>query len=81
MKTLISLLSTLALIVAVSSLDSHRLDADVLFPALAVAAVFAFALTEGRGPARPALVEHFSRFPRPVAHFESRRQQPLKMAA
>jgi hypothetical protein len=52
MKTLITLLSTFALIVAVSSLDSHRLDADVLFPAMAVAAVFAFALTEGRRPVR-----------------------------
>ena len=81
MKTLLSLLSTLALITAIASLDSHRLDAGVLFPALAVGAVFAIALTEGRGPARPALAERFSRLPGPVVHFESPRHHHLKLAA
>jgi hypothetical protein len=61
MKTLTSLISILALIIAISSLDSHRLDAGVLFPAFAVAALVAFALTEGRAPARPSLYDHFSR--------------------
>jgi hypothetical protein len=73
MKTLFSFLSILALMIAISSLDSHRLDADVLFPALAVATVFAFALTEGRSPARPTLSERFTRSyghlgSRPVGH-------------
>jgi hypothetical protein len=54
MKTLLCFLSTFALITAIASLDGYRLDVGVLFSAFAVAALFAFALTEGRGPARPA---------------------------
>jgi hypothetical protein len=81
MKTLLSLLSTLALITTVATLDSHRLDPGVLFPAFAVAVLVAFALTEGRGPARPVLSERFARFPRPVTRFESPRRQSLKLAA
>ena len=52
MKTFLSLFSTLVLILALASLDRQRLDPDVLFSALAVAAVSAFALTEGRGANR-----------------------------
>ncbi len=54
MKTLLCFLSTFALITAIASLDGYRLDVGVLFSSFAVAALFAFALTEGRGPARPA---------------------------
>jgi hypothetical protein len=81
MKTLLSFLSTLALITTIASLDSHRFDAGVLFPAFAVAALSAFALTEGRGPARPALSERFTRFPPAGPRFESPRRQSLKLAA
>ena len=78
MKTLLSLLSTLALITALASLDSQRLDAGVLFPAFAVAALVAFALTEGRGPARPSLAERFSRS---GARLQSRRPRALNLTA
>jgi len=78
MKTLISLLSTLALITAIASLDSHRLDGGVLFPAFAVASLVAFALTEGHGPARPSLYEHFSRS---GARLQARRPRALHLAA
>jgi hypothetical protein len=54
MKTLLCFLSTFALTTAIASLDGYRLDVGVLFCSFAVAALFAFALTEGRGPARPA---------------------------
>lgn len=60
-KTLLCFLSTLALITAFASLDSHRLDIDVLFSSSGVAALFAFALTEGRGPARLARAERLAR--------------------
>lgn len=46
MKTLLSLLFILVLTTAAMSLDSHRLDASVLFLALAVAVLFAFALND-----------------------------------
>ncbi len=81
MKTLLSLFSTLALIIALASLDSHRLDAGVLFPAFAVAVLVAFALTEGRGPARPTLTERFTRFPQSVGRYASPRRPHLKQAA
>jgi len=80
MKTLLSLLSTLALITAIASLDSHRLDAGVLFPALAVAALVAFALTEGRDSARPTLTDRFSRTTRPAVNFGTPRPHRLKPA-
>jgi len=44
MKTILSLFTTLALIIGAASLDAYRLDAGLLFSALAVAALFAFAL-------------------------------------
>jgi hypothetical protein len=78
MKTLLSLLSTLALITALVTLDGQRLDAGVLFSAFAVAALVAFALTEGHGPARPSLSEHFSRS---GARLQSRRSRALNLAA
>jgi hypothetical protein len=52
-QTLLCFLSTFALIITMASLDGYRLDVDVLFSSFAVAALFAFALTEGRRPARP----------------------------
>jgi hypothetical protein len=77
MKTLLSLLSTLALITAIASFDGYRLDAGMLFSAFAVAVLAAFALTDGRGPIRPSFTEHFSRFPRPVSHLGSPRPRHL----
>jgi hypothetical protein len=70
MKTLLSLLSTLALITGIASLDTHQWNADVLFPALAVAALFALALADGPRPARF-----------PVPGFELPRFPPLKLLA
>jgi hypothetical protein len=46
MKTLLSLLIILVLTTAAIALDSYRLDASVLFLALAVAVLFAFALND-----------------------------------
>ena len=46
MKTLLSHLFILVLTTAAMSLDSHQLDAGVLFLALAVAVLFAFALND-----------------------------------
>jgi hypothetical protein len=46
MKTLLSFLFILVLTTAAILLDSHRLDAGVLFLALAVAVLFAFALND-----------------------------------
>ena len=80
MKTLLSLLSTLALITAIASLDGYRLDAGMLFSACAVAALAAFALTEGRGPVRPTFTERFSRLPRPVEQLGAPRPRHLKQA-
>ncbi|MDD2765463.1 MAG: hypothetical protein PHE83_15990 [Opitutaceae bacterium] len=53
MKTLLSLLSVLLLIVAAVSLDAYQLDAGILFSALTVAALFAFALNDNRRLRRP----------------------------
>ena len=46
MKTLLSLLIILVLTTAAIALDSYRLDASVLFLAVAVAVLFAFALND-----------------------------------
>ena len=54
MKTLLSLLSIFALITAIASLDSHRLDAGVLFPAFAVATLGRLR-AHGRPQARPSV--------------------------
>jgi hypothetical protein len=59
MKTLLSLLSTFALIAGIASLDAHRWDAGILFPALAVATLAAFALADGPRPARRELSTRF----------------------
>ena len=66
LKTLLCFFSTFALITVIATLDSHRLDVDVLFSSFGVAGLFAVALTEGRGPARPALSLRFNR-PAPSA--------------
>jgi hypothetical protein len=66
LKTLLCFFSTVALITVIATLDSHRLDVDVLFSSFGVAGLFAVALTEGRGPARPALALRFAR-PAPSA--------------
>ena len=46
MKTLLPLLFILVLTTAAMSLDSHPLDASVVFLALAVAVLFVFALND-----------------------------------
>ena len=55
LKTLLCFLSIFALITVLASLDGYRVDGGVLASSFAVAALFALALTEGRGPARPPL--------------------------
>ena len=53
MKTLLSILSILALTLTVMWLDSSRLDAGVWFMALAVSGLFGMALNDGsRRPAQ-----------------------------
>jgi hypothetical protein len=52
MKTLLSLLSTFALIIGAASLDARHWNSDILVPALAVAALFAIALADGPRPVR-----------------------------
>jgi hypothetical protein len=59
MKTLLSFLTTFALISGIASLDAHHWDANILFPALAVATLAAFALADGPRPARRALSARF----------------------
>lgn len=52
MKTLLSLVATLVLLTAIVSLDAYRLDADVLFFAVAVAGLFGFAINDSPPPLR-----------------------------
>ena len=69
MKTILSLasiLTPLALIFAVASLDTSRLDAGALFAALAVAALFAFTLSDVRRPPYRILSGRVTRFPTPA---------------
>jgi hypothetical protein len=62
MKTLISLLSLLALIAGAIQIDYHQLDAGSLFAAAAAAALFAPALLERRTARRTPLAP-LARFP------------------
>ena len=55
MKTLLPFLLILALTTAAMSLDSHPLDASILFLALPVAVLFAFALNDRPLRNRPPL--------------------------
>ena len=57
MKTLLSFLSTFALISGIASLDAQHWDSGILFPALVVAMLAAFALADGPRPAR-LLLKH-----------------------
>lgn len=81
MKTLFSLLCTFGVTAGAMSLDSYRLDPEVLFTAVAVAALFALALNDGcrvRRPLRAGSVARFpSRKPAPVG----RRTNALNLAA
>ena len=63
MKTILSLFTTLALIIGAASLDAYRLDAGLLFSALAVAALFAFALNDVRRPPYRVRSARITRFP------------------
>jgi len=81
LKTLLCFLSIFALITAIALLDGYRLDGGVLSSSFAVAALFAFALTEGHGPARPALSAGLARRGDLVIGFESAQSQPMKRAA
>ena len=81
MKTLISLLSTFALILGAASLDLHHLNTDILIPALGVAALFAIALADNPQSNRRALARDLARFRCPVIGFRSQHSLPLKLAA
>ncbi len=63
MKTLLSLLYTFGVTAGAVSLDSYRLDPEVLFTALAVAALFALALNDGCRVRRPLFAGSVARFP------------------
>jgi hypothetical protein len=56
MKTLLSLCSILLLTAGAVKFDAARLDAGALFTAVLVAALFAFAATDGRRGGRPVRV-------------------------
>jgi hypothetical protein len=66
MKTIFSLFTTFALIIAGASFDAYRLDAGVLFSAFAVAALFAFALNDVRRPPYRIPSLRITRFPAPA---------------
>jgi len=61
MKTLLPLLFILVLTTTAMSLDSHPLDAGALFPASAVAVLFAFALNDRPWRDRPPPDDRFAR--------------------
>jgi hypothetical protein len=81
MKTVLSLVTPLALIIAAIALDTQRLNAGVLFSALAVAALFAFALHDGRRPVYQVPSARLARFPAPTRYSLPRRSRPLDLAA
>lgn len=81
MKTLLPLLSIFTLITGLASLDAHRWNAGILFPALAVAALFAIAFADGPRPARRTYSMGLARVPHPDAGFGPPRHQPVKLAA
>jgi hypothetical protein len=63
MKTLLYVLYTFGVTTGAISLDSYRLDAGTLITVLAVAALFALALNDGRRVARPLTTAPITRFP------------------
>ncbi|MFA5057205.1 MAG: hypothetical protein WC485_03760 [Opitutaceae bacterium] len=65
MKTLLSLLSVLLLIVAAVSLDAYQLDAGILSAALTAALLFAFALNDNRRLRPPLVAGRIRQFPGP----------------
>jgi hypothetical protein len=81
MKTILSLVTTFTLIIGAASLDASRLDAGVLFSALAVAALFAFALNDVPRPAYRVLSARITRFPAPARCSVPRRSRPMNLAA
>jgi hypothetical protein len=81
MKTILSLFTTFTLIIGAASLDASRLDAGVLFSALAVAALFAFALNDVRRPPYRILSARVTRFPRLAGCSAPPQSRPLDLAA
>jgi hypothetical protein len=81
MKTLIALFSILALLTATESLDASQWDAGALFSAVAVAALFAFALNDSRLPARPLILGRVERYPGPARCSGARRAHSMDLAA
>lgn len=81
MKTLLSLLCTFGVTVGAVSLDSYRLDPDVLFTAMAVAALFAMALNDGCRMRRPLFAGSIARFPSRKPAPVGRRTKALDLAA
>jgi hypothetical protein len=63
MKTLFALFYTFGVTAGAVSLDSYRLDPEVLFTAVAVAALFALALNDGYRPRRAVGTTRVTRFP------------------
>jgi hypothetical protein len=81
MKTILSLFTTLALIIGAASLDAYRLDAGLLFSALAVAALFAFALNDVRRPPYRVLSARITRFPAPARCSTPPQSRSMDLAA
>lgn len=81
MKTILSLLATLALIIGAASLDASQLDAGVLFSAFAVAALFAFALNDVPPPSYRDSYARVARFPRRSGPSATPQAHPMDLAA
>ena len=81
MKTILSLVTTLALIIGAASLDASKLDAGSLFSALAVAALFAFALNDVRRPPYQILSARITRFPGPARVSTAPQSHSMDLAA
>ena len=81
MKTILSLFTTLTLIIGAASLDAYRLDAGLLFSALAVAALFAFALNDVRRPPYRVRSARITRFPGTARCSTPPQSRPMDLAA
>jgi hypothetical protein len=81
MKTLLSFLYTFGVIAGAVSLDSYRLDPEVLFTAVAVAALFALALNDGCRVRRPLSAGSVARFPSRKPGSLGRRTNAFDLAA
>jgi hypothetical protein len=81
MKTLVALFSIFALLTATESLDASQWDAGALFSAVAVAALFAFALNDSRRPERPLLLGRVERYPGSSRYSAARRTPSMDLAA